>query len=322
MIIKEYYEPYLAYIKAKGRNPKTIEEHKRFLYGPLAGAIGEMELSNFRKVDVALLEEAGRSFGESGPQRAVVVLRRLLNYIEDRGEAIPFPWRNISLPKIPVLPVESLNEGEVRAILDTFDSSCLASLRTRALLEILLDSGMRISEVISLNKQDIDWKEKEATVTNVKTHRVQKVYFTDRSLEWLKKYLDKRKDNLECLFVTGRARMASCTARNYLRVHTAHLNFRKHIRHHIFRKTFTTDLLRNGLDIKTVQYLARHESERTTLKYYVSVDTEKAKVAHQRVMATRYRQNYAPTAESAESMGGIMINSLTMGEKTGMLQPA
>ena len=143
--------------------------------------------------------------------------------------------------------------------------------------------------VISLNKEDIDWENKEAVVTNGKTKDREKIYFTDRSLLWLKKYLDSRKDDLLALFVSGRGRMLSVTARNYLRTHTQHLGIRKHIKHHIIRKTFATHLIQGGADITAVGDLCRHRSPRTTLRYYAVVNKERSKDLHRDILGRMIR---------------------------------
>ena len=215
----------------------------------------------------------------------MLLLRRVLKFLHDSGEQLPFSWRELEIPKVAEQkPNEYLTIEELQKVLNSFDISTPAGLRTRALTEVLFATGMRISEVISLNKEDIDWEQKEAIVTNGKTKDREKVYFTDQSLLWLKKYLDSRKDDLPALFVSGRGRMLSVTARNYLRTHTGHLGIRKHIKHHIFRKTFATHLIQGGADIVAVGDLCRHKSPRTTLRYYAGVNKERSKEKHKEIL--------------------------------------
>lgn len=285
MKMSTFYGPFLGYLKTKGMCEKTISEYDRMLYGSLSESIQDIELQNLRMVDVALVEEAGRGHGEYGAQRAVVVFRRLLCFIRDTGLKLPFDWRDVKLPKAPDRPTHSLSESELDQLFDSFNLSDIAHLRTRALLEVMLDTGMRIGEACSLNRNEIDWENKEVEITNCKTKKRELVYFTDRSLYWVKRYLDRRKDDMEALFLSGRGRLLPSTANNFLRVHTAGLGIKKHVHHHLFRKTFVTELLRRGVDIKSVQALARHRSERTTLKHYAAVDVGRCKGLHQKVMS-------------------------------------
>lgn len=288
--MRDFYEPFLEYLSRKGLCNKTVTEYRRMLYGALGHSIQDHKLCTLHITDAMLVQEAGRTHGEYGAQRAMVVLRQLLKYIKESGTPIPFDWRDLSLPKAPTKPVYALNEDELKTLFDSFDLSILAHLRTRTLLEVMLDTGMRIGEACSLNRQDINWELKEAEITNCKTHNRERVFFTDRSLSWLKRYLDARKDDMEALFVSGRGRLLSVTARNFLRVHTKDLGLSKRIHHHLFRKTFVTELLQRGVDIKSVQALARHKSERTTLQHYAATNVERCKMLHQQSLG-QYRQS-------------------------------
>lgn len=269
-------------------SPKTVYEHRRFLYGSLSHSVSERELDSLRLIDVASVAHAGTEHGIYGAQRSVVVLRRLLKFLKDSGYTMPFDWREVEIPKVAQQkPNEYLTQEELERVMNSFDISTHAGFRTRALTEVLFATGMRIAEAISLNKEDIDWEQKEAIVTNAKTKDREKIYFTDRSLGWLRKYLDFRKDDLPFLFVSGRGRLLSVSARNYLRTHTANLGIRKHIKHHIFRKTFATHLIQGGADITAVGDLCRHRSPRTTLRYYAVVNKDRSKALHQEILGRR-----------------------------------
>lgn len=284
MKLKEKYQDFLDYLKMTGYSNHSMVEYERFLFGSLSHSVQEMEIENLKIVDSVKVLEAGRKHGEYGPQRSIIAFRQLLKYLQESGFKLSFDWRDVRVPKVPQKPVEYLTPDELEDVRNSFKSD-LAGMRTRALIEVLHDTGMRISEAISLDKKDIDWEHKEVKVLNAKTKEWGSVYFTDRSLHWLKKYLDIRKDNLDALFVSGRGRLISCTARNYLRTHTGHLGIKKHIKHHIFRKTFVTTLIEHNVDVKSVQTLARHKSERTTLRCYTAINVERAKELHQSVMS-------------------------------------
>jgi site-specific recombinase XerD len=284
MRVNELFETYLKYLAQKGYAARTIREYKRFLYGPLAKAIGDREITSLTITDCAKLIEAGKNYGEFGPQRAVVTFRRLMCFVHECGQPTPFDYRDLPVPKVPGKENEYLTEEEMEIVMNALDVTTHAGLRTRALLEVLYASGMRVSEAISLNRDDIDFELKEAWVTNAKSKDREKVYFNDRSLEWVKRYLEFRKDDMPALFVSGRGRMLSCTSRNYMRVHLSNLGIKKHLKHHIFRKTFVTHLIQQGADISSVQDLARHRSPRTTLKSYAVINKERSKEVHQKIL--------------------------------------
>ena len=284
--VRDLFPGYLEWMALKDRDPKTIREHQRFLDGPIGEALGDRDIASLRIVDAARVQMAGKDYGEYGPQRAIVTFRRLLQYARGSGFALPFDYRDLEVPKVRKKMNEAFLPEELDQIRDALDVSDLAGLRTRALIEVLLDTGMRILEACLLKKSDIDWERREARITNAKTKDEEKVFFTDRSLEWLKRYWDARKDDLPWAFVSGRGHLLTTTSRNYIRTHLDKKppGITKHIKHHNFRKTFTTTLIEGGADITAVADLARHKSPRTTLQYYAAINKKRSKEIHQRVL--------------------------------------
>jgi integrase/recombinase XerD len=267
-----------------GIDPKTIANDRVILFGSFMHSIAERDLATLKMTDMADVIEAGRKHGEFGPQRSISTLRKFFKYMEDSGQETPFDWRDIEVPQVPRKINEYLTKEELTKVLESFDITKLHGLRTRALCEVLFATGMRISEALSLNKGDINWETKEAIVVNAKTGDQQTVLFTDRSLMWLKRYLDARTDDQSYLFTAGKGRMPPVTARFYLRAHTKKLGIKKHIKNHIFRKSFVTHLIEKGADLAMVSSLARHRDVRTTLRFYAAVNKERSKDIHQEIM--------------------------------------
>jgi site-specific recombinase XerD len=284
-LLRDYFEDYLSFRAQEGNVAKTLVEHKRFLYGALDVAVGYRKIDELRLTDRAALIEAGKPHGIYGSQRAVVTFRQLCRFLYQRGIRLPFDWRDIETPSVPSKMVDYLTGDEIEKIRHAFSPDNMAGLRTRCLIEFLLDTGMRIGEACSVNREDVNFDTHELRIKNCKTHEDNVVYFTDRSAEWVKMYLAARHDTHPALFITGRSRMLPLTSRNYIRSKTKNLGIRKKIGHHVFRKTCGTYLLQHQVDIKSVQTLLRHKSERTTLRYYIGVDMEKCKGMHQSVMA-------------------------------------
>jgi integrase/recombinase XerD len=288
MKIGDTFEPFFIWQEKMGMSRKTIKNDRYYLEGSLAHSVQDIEVMDLKRTDVSKVIEAGRSCGKYGPQRGVVMLRKVLRYLKESGHEIPFRWQDIKIPNVSQKKVEYLTEDELERLLDGIDLVDPSGFRTRVLLEVLYASGMRIGEVLSMNQEDIDWKNKEAIVINVKSKEPEKVYFSDRSLYWLKRYLDGRNDSDPALFVSCGRRMSrsgsgKCLHRLILAV-AAELGIKKQITHHIFRKTFVTHLLQRKADIMAVKDLARHRSERTTLKNYAGVDKERSKAIHQDIM--------------------------------------
>ena len=287
MRVKDHFSHFVEYLKQKNYARSSVENYKIIIRDALLPAIGDIKLENLHITDTAKVIEEGGKHGQFGALRAVSALRQYLKYLKDNGHRLPFDWRDLNLPHVPQKEVEYLTADDIAMIRSVLDNDIhnFYDVRLRALFEILLDTGLRISEVLSLNKSDIDWESKEAEVMNAKTKEREKVYFTDRSLYWLKRYLDARNDNWEPLFTgTVGKKLTPCSARNYLREFRKKLTLNKQLKHQLLRKTFVTMLIQKGADIKTVQYLARHKSPRTTLRSYAAIDKERAKEVHQRLL--------------------------------------
>jgi integrase/recombinase XerD len=284
MKIKDTFEGYLEYQRQRGMDSKTIDANRLLLYGSLSHSIQDVDVESLRVIDAARVIEAGKAHGEYGPQRSITVLRKLLRYLKDSGHEVPIDWRDIDVPHVPRKHNEYLTKEELEKVLEAFDVNTLPGLRTRALCEVLFASGMRISEALSLDKADIDWEKYEAVIVNAKTKDQETVRFSPRSFEWLKRYIAARTDDMPFLFVSGKGRMPTVTARWNLREHTRTLGIKKHIKNHIFRKSFVTHLIQGGADIIAVQDLARHQSPRTTLRYYAVANKERSKEVHADIM--------------------------------------
>lgn len=284
MQLEKYFEPFLEYCRKMGLKEHTVKEQRRFLYGSISHcSLKNKKIKDIYLTDVAEIIEAGRQHGEYGSQRSVSVFRQLMKYLKDSGEKIQFDWRDIVLPKVPEKEQDFLTQQEfddfVNQLPDTF-----YGIRDRTLYEALFSTGARIGEILTLNRNDI--KNNEAKIKTLKSGNEDMIYFSERSLAYLDKYLKERFDNHPALFVIynqGVRRLSKIQARKNLLRYRRKLGIMKNITHHAFRRSFCSKLLDEGATIKEVQYLARHKSERTTLKFYCKVNKRKVKETHQRV---------------------------------------
>lgn len=284
--IRDLYEDYLAFRAKEGNCMKTLNEHRRFLEGPINDALGFRNLSEITLMARADLIEAGKRYGIYGSQRAVVYFRQLLQYARIAGLNPPVDWRDFKTPKVPAKRVEYLSPAELQQIRECFpvnDRTDLAALRSRVLIEFMLGTGLRIGEACSVNVDHINFDTREMWFVNIKTKEEETLILNDNVIEWIKIYLTARdaasmrkgrSDDCPALFLSGRARLMPCTSRNYIRKMTKHLSLNKRVAHHVFRRTCGTYLLQEGTDIKAVQDYLRHKSERTTLRYYIGTQKE------------------------------------------------
>jgi integrase/recombinase XerD len=153
------------------------------------------------------------------------------------------------------------------------------------LVEILLGTGVRISEALSLNRKDINWEEKEAKIVG-KGNKERRIFFTDRSLYWLRRYLEWREDDHEAVFVTKDPvnRLNRDDVWRFFSRHRKLAKIEKKLSPHILRHTVATNLVFSGCPIVHVKEILGHERLDTTCKYYLGVDKEEAKKAHRQYL--------------------------------------
>ena len=159
-------------------------------------------------------------------------------------------------------------------------------LRMRALCQVLLGTGMRISEALSLNRNDIDWAGKEARVVG-KGSKPRVVYFSEGALCWLKKYLDSRKDDNPALFVTFGSRPKRLQRYDLSKSFRHYGNLAgisKRLTPHILRHDYATMLVANNCNLFAILQMLGHSDIKTTAKYYLGVDKAGIKSAHDKFL--------------------------------------
>jgi integrase/recombinase XerD len=236
--------------------------------------------------DTAEIIESGKAHGFYGAQRAVCVWRQLLRFAKEKGLNIKIDWRDIEVPKVPYREQKVLEIEEFEKLMENFPinhkntGARKMALCMRALCEVLFATGMRINEALTLKREQIkEIEEKKELTIKGKGGDERKVFFNDRAIYWLKKYLEQREDNSPAMFVNCYGQeLKYTTAKSYL------LRFRKRTKgimektsFHTFRRSLATFLFDKGANIKDVQVILGHKSERTTLRFYIKWNEKKAK---------------------------------------------
>ena len=150
----------------------------------------------------------------------------------------------------------------------------------RALVETLLGSGMRVSEALSLKRAEIDWVRQEARVIG-KGGKQRSVFFTNRALHWLRRYLAARSDTRDELFVVDNGRSAvtrQAVIRWFMR-QSRFAGLNKRVTAHLLRHTVATTLMFNGCPMGHIKEILGHERLETTCRYYLGLDHRQAKAA-------------------------------------------
>ena len=137
----------------------------------------------------------------TGIASVVYATRSFMSYCKNFLKLSVVNPKSIRPPKIYRREVIYLKKEEVETFVNVIDTTKWNGLRFKALVEVLLGTGMRIGEVLSLNRKDIDWDKLEAKIVG-KGNKERTIFFNERSLEWLRRYLENRNDLHEAVFVT------------------------------------------------------------------------------------------------------------------------
>lgn len=208
------------------------------------------------------------------------ILSSFFSWLEDEDYIIKSPVRRIHKVKTTFCIKETYTDEELERMRD----KC-AEVRDLAIIDMLASTGMRVGEMVRLNRTDIDFSERECVVLG-KGDKERIVYFDARTKLHLQEYLDNRKDDNPALFVTLRApykRIQIGGVENRLRELGRKLNIEK-VHPHKFRRTLATIAIDKGMPIEQLQQLLGHQRIDTTLQYAM-VKQNNVKVAHRKFIS-------------------------------------
>lgn len=205
------------------------------------------------------------------------ILSSFFSWLEDEDYIIKSPARRIHKVKSAKTIKETYSDESLELMRD----NCL-ELRDLAMIDLLASTGMRVGEMVLLNREDIDFNERECVVLG-KGNKERVVYFDAKTKIHLKNYFDSRVDNNPALFVTlrnpyNRLKIGGVEVR--LREMGKNLGINK-VHPHKFRRTLATMAIDKGMPIEQLQRLLGHQRIDTTLQYAM-VKQSNVKLAHRK----------------------------------------
>lgn len=208
-------------------------------------------------------------------------LRKFLTYCNEVYQLPTINSKDIKPMKIPKREVSYLKKEEVEQFVKGMNTTTLPGLRMRTLVELLLSTAMRISEALSISRDDIDWVGKEVVIIG-KGNKQRTVFLNDRAISWLQMYLLRRKDNNPALFVTfGKPkRLEAYDLSKQFKHYAENAGLKKKVTPHILRHTAATLMSHQGADIRIIQQILGHSDIETTARYYLGTDKASLKEAH------------------------------------------
>ena len=296
--IKDLKIRYLEYLEIeKNKSLKTLENYGRYLDRFLSFAkiktvsqLNEDLIRQYRLSLNRLRDTRGRPLKKITQNYHVIALRNFLKYLAKAGVKT-VPAERVELGKQEDMEVTFLESEEVERLLDASEGTNLDSMRDRAIIITLFSTGMRVSELCSLNRGEIDLKRGELSVRG-KGGKIRLVFLSDNARKVIQDYISKRPDIDEALFIRipksktfskdDNLRLTSRSIQRIIKKYSIKAGIvGKHVSPHTLRHSFATDLLRGGADIRSVQAMLGHASV-TTTQIYTHVTDKQLREVHQR----------------------------------------
>jgi site-specific recombinase XerD len=284
MYMSELILDYIEHLEVEGgRSAKTAENYRLYLERLLefsddikVEAITSEIIRKYRLWLNRYKNTAGDELATITQSYHLIALRGFLGYLGQRDIETMAP-NKIILPKVARKQVTFLHYDEVERLISGIDITSEAGLRDRAIVELLFSSGLRVSELINLNRDHINTKRREFMVRG-KGQKDRPIFISEAAAGWVDHYLDVRADMLSPLFISYSKNVEPSTSGNFRRLTARSIQrmvskyallagITKHVSPHTMRHSFATDLLMNGADIRSVQSMLGHSSITTTQVY-------------------------------------------------------
>lgn len=281
-----------------GRSSKTAENYTHYLErfsefadNPLVGKITSDMIRKYRLWLNRYKNDNDEALSLKTQSYHLIALRGFLQYLAKRDIESLSP-NKIELPKTVRKQVTFLHFDEIERIREQLSGDDEATLRDRAIMELLFSSGLRVSELCNLNRDHINTTRREFMVRG-KGQKDRPVFISNAAAEHVEHYLNTRTDSLTPLFISYSRNAGTVdTTGDYRRLTPRSIQrmiakyarlagITKHVSPHTMRHSFATDLLMNGADIRSVQTMLGHADISTT-QVYTHVTDEHLREVHEK----------------------------------------
>lgn len=292
MYISDLIEDFLEHLEIEsGRSKKTIDNYRLYLERFLEISQKILAKDDIKPTDIdkELLRKYRLKLNRYGSTNGtedlkvitqtyhLIALRGFLKYLTRRDIKSLDPSL-VDLPHVIRKQVTFLHYDEVEDMLEQIDISTESGLRDRAIIELLYSGGLRVSELVNLDRSSINLERREFMVRG-KGSKDRPIFISQSAADRVQDYLDARTDSLPALFLNNsRNTQTIDTSGNYRRITARSVErivekyarlagITKHVSPHTLRHSFATDLLMNGADLRAVQSMLGHADISTTQIY-------------------------------------------------------
>lgn len=271
---------FLTAKEVEGCSPKTIEYYEatlRHMDESLAKPYAQIESDDLRRYLNDY--EASRSSSKVTIDNIRRIMSSFFSWLEDEDYIVKSPVRRIHRVKTAQIAKEVLTDEELEALRDACDSK-----RDLAIVDLLASTGMRIGELVRLNRKDVNLHERECLVTG-KGNKQRPVYFDARAKLHLSEYLASRTDSNPALFVAldSSARRVTVGGMELRLRNLGQATGIHRVHPHKFRRTLATHAIDKGMPIEQVQKLLGHAKIDTTM-HYAMVNQNNVKASHRKYL--------------------------------------
>ncbi len=293
-------ERYLTFLRAEeNKSPLTLDAYGRSLW-LLEELCNNTDPLLFSKETIRLYKSAlhsyraddGREFSVRTKNHHLTILRAFLRYLIQEEELNVYPPDRVTRLKEDPRRVKVLFSEDLHRLLRAPDTTTKAGKRDAAMLHLFFSTGIRLAELRSLNRKDLNFRTREISVRG-KRGKIRVVFISDVAARALEEYLEARVDHLEPLFIRhpDRAvnvmppgeefRISRVSIHEIVKKYAREAGLVSDPSPHTLRHTFATDLLRNGADLRSVQEMLGHKDLSTT-QIYTHVTNPQLKRVHEK----------------------------------------
>jgi len=293
-------ERYLLYLRAEeNKSPLTLSNYRQSL-NLLLTLSPVQDVKKFSKESVREYKAAlhdfrtkqGNPLGIRTKNHHLTVLRAFLRYLIQEEELDIYPPDRVKRFKEEQRKVKVLYKDDLQRLLEAPDRSTKEGKRDAAILQMFFSTGLRLAELRSLNRKDLNFTTREISVRG-KRSKLRVVFLSDRAVESLKEYLEIRLDHLDPLFIRNlqaatnvmppgeNFRLSRISIYQIVKKYARQAGIMSNPSPHTLRHSFATDLLQNGADLRSVQELLGHKDLSTT-QIYTHVTNPQLKEVHRK----------------------------------------
>lgn len=298
--IVDYITEFLEHAEIdKNQSIKTVINYQHYLmrFIDFAGLIKPHEITlpviqKYRLYLNRLNDKHGLPLSKKTQSYHIIALRAFLKYLGKMDIPSLSPEK-IEVGKLEQSIVEFLDQDELKLLFKTIDTTKKQGIRDKAIVELLYSTGLRVSELVNLNRDQVDLERQEFTVRG-KGSKVRLVFISDKAKKAVENYLAIREDTWKPLFIsysrprdkgiqsTGEhKRITALSIQNMIRSTAIKAGIHKHVTPHTLRHSFATNLLQNGADLRAVQEFLGHASI-TTTQIYTHLTDNRLKDIHKK----------------------------------------